>query len=304
MTQPPPAAPETYAGAVVALDLPCRQCGYDLRGLRIDQRCPECGFMVWSSIVDAVDPAASRLPQLRNPRRVGDALLGLMLVIFVAFLLVTAAPLASAVAADAGVMGGGLPRPDPGWGGGLLLVGLLMLHRLAPPRGREPRGAVRRDLRLAAAGLLVTGGALVGGRFFGGSLAAWLGIDAGIIETATWYAAGVGGFVLLGGLHGIFTIIGRRSREYRTSRSGRQGVRALMAALGVVLLGQGLGDAIADPNLDLLVAAVRWSGSLMLAIGLAYLVMNAWWIRRSLHRAPPSLAAILRMPHVRPEVGG
>ena len=182
------------------------------------------------------------------------------------------------------------------------LVGVVALQGLAPPRGQEPRGAVRRDLRLTAAGLLLTGGSLIALSFFGRQIAVAMALDSAVVSGASVYLVGVGGLVTFAGLHGIFTIIGRRSREYRTSRVGRQGIRALMAALGVVLLGMILGDVTSSPSLTMMGAALRWSGSLMLLIGLAYLVMNAWWIRRSLRRSPPSLAAILQMPHVRPEV--
>jgi hypothetical protein len=39
----PPAAPES---TVVLVDTPCRKCRYNLRGLSIDGRCPECGTPV------------------------------------------------------------------------------------------------------------------------------------------------------------------------------------------------------------------------------------------------------------------
>lgn len=34
---------------VLATDTPCTSCGYNLRGLRHDQACPECGAEVWRS---------------------------------------------------------------------------------------------------------------------------------------------------------------------------------------------------------------------------------------------------------------
>ena len=38
------------AGEVVNEDIPCRKCGYNLRSMRTDGRCPECGTSVWVSL--------------------------------------------------------------------------------------------------------------------------------------------------------------------------------------------------------------------------------------------------------------
>jgi hypothetical protein len=40
----------TDAQGVVLADLPCRKCGYNLRGLSLDGRCPECGSAVGLSV--------------------------------------------------------------------------------------------------------------------------------------------------------------------------------------------------------------------------------------------------------------
>src|SRR5436190_11050691 len=36
--------------AVITLDVPCVGCRYDLRGLRADGRCPECGMEIAQSL--------------------------------------------------------------------------------------------------------------------------------------------------------------------------------------------------------------------------------------------------------------
>lgn len=46
-TQPAaPIAPPPDASGAIAADIPCRQCGYNLRGLTEAHRCPECGAAV------------------------------------------------------------------------------------------------------------------------------------------------------------------------------------------------------------------------------------------------------------------
>ena len=39
------------AKRVVIADAPCRKCGYNVRGLSIDGRCPECGSPVGLSVM-------------------------------------------------------------------------------------------------------------------------------------------------------------------------------------------------------------------------------------------------------------
>ena len=61
----PAALPEAGLAQVVTADSPCRKCGYNLRGLRGDGRCPECGTPVGVSILGNLlrfsDPAWLRV---------------------------------------------------------------------------------------------------------------------------------------------------------------------------------------------------------------------------------------------------
>jgi hypothetical protein len=56
-------------------DLFCARCRYNLRGLSVRGRCPECGMSVRGTILAKVDPAASELQPITFPTLVGIGLL-------------------------------------------------------------------------------------------------------------------------------------------------------------------------------------------------------------------------------------
>jgi hypothetical protein len=102
----------------------------------------------------------------------------------------------------------------------------------------------------------------------------------------------------------LLEAIGVRSREYRRAQSGRQGIRPMM----VSALGVAVGSALRylstfDPfpeylrGLGMIIVGVS---KLMLLIGLGYLLVNAWWIRRVLRKPPPRLRDLLQ-PLPRPQ---
>ena len=55
-----------------------------------------------------------------------------------------------------------------------------------------------------------------------------------------------------------------------------------------------LGEYFGARHLEYIWSAATAIATLMVVVGLAYLVMNAWWIRRSLRCPPPSLEQILQ----------
>ena len=289
-----PAVPDSLAGEVVVSPVNCRRCGYNLYGLRADGQCPECGLETWETILHTVDPAASRLPRLRNPVAVGNALFALTIFLLACAVLLTVRPLALWIDS--------IGRPGrqtlAAWtplelsiAAGLAgAVGLLFVARLAPPRGEEPGGAVWRDIWLLALGL---GGwaALVmatGIRQLAGDAS----LRVGLLRLALPVAAIVG----LLGLRGVLRTIGLRSREYRNARSGRQGIQAMVAAIIGVTVGEVIRVISGSAGQAIIGAVVASMSTLMLLIGLLYLVVNAWWIRRSLRRPPPGFDEVLGPP--------
>jgi len=296
-----PLVPRQWALAEVSESLNCRTCGYDLRGLRADGKCPECGLHIWATVLSTVDPAASRLPSLRNPKAVGNALLVLSVCVLAGALLTVAPAVQSVVGAWELAPAKQIARWIPAFHWtlaiGLGVCGLWAVWTLAPPSGSEPQGAVWKDLWRIGAGL-------VGWLAFG-SLWQHLAETSGRLSAAQHLVlhAAVAGFAVYGlfGLRGVLDIIGRRSREYWRSQTSRQSLDLISVA---ITLGAAATAAVTvrrwfipyAPQNDVVITlsgVVLWMSTLMVMIGLVYLVLNAGWIRRSLHRPPPPLDEVL-----------
>lgn len=290
--------PRHWAQAVVSEALHCRKCGYDLRGLSGGGRCPECGLDIWSTVLATIDPAASRLPSLRNPPVVGNSMLGLTLFMLAGTLLLVIPPLVRLI--DPAQAVGFVPSLT--WPIALV-IGVMAgwaLWRLAPPRGSEPHGAVWIDIWRIAIGL---SGWLA-------SSCGWLtlmdmrGVAGFRLRLVVHLAAAVFATIGLIGLRGVLGIIGVRSREYRRSRGSRQSVELIIIAIGAGWFaalahyctwltwfpGQWRNDA------RMLATIVLWMSMFMVVVGLSYVVLNAWWIRRALRRPPPPTDQLLIPP--------
>ncbi len=76
MTQArPPSTDEPVIAATLTQRLTCAACGYDLRGLSVLDRCPECGLRIATSILAVVDPRAHEFEPIRKPRLIAFGLL-------------------------------------------------------------------------------------------------------------------------------------------------------------------------------------------------------------------------------------
>jgi hypothetical protein len=298
-----PSIPPIWAHALVAQSLHCRQCGYDLRHLRADSRCPECGLSIWESVVHTVDPAASRLPSIRNPRAVGNSLVALTLCMFVGVVLMLAPTFDQMLARfDVPMVRQWIayvPELSRTYAAALAVIGLWAVWTLAPPRGREPFGPVWIDIWRITIGYI--GWLAIG--------TAWTEFSIAktnlVLGQRVFLLIALGAFAIVGllGLRGVFRIIGQRSREYRRSRGGRQSLDLMILAIMV--------DALAMIGRQLTFSQlfpVHWREDIrfpftviagifhfMILLGLAYLVVNAIWIRRSLRRPPPKIEEVLAL---------
>ncbi len=279
---------------IVLTPIHCRRCGYNLYGLSADGPCPECGLDAWESILHTVDPAASRLPRIRNPRAVGNALLWLIVFVAAGLLLLVVRPLTLWIDAMDPVGLSRLADWTPPWfsllAGVIGLTAIVWVRALRPQAGEDPDSPLSRDIRWLGSG--VAGWAtliiVMGAKEFDGEQR-W-------VAPALWLAIAGTAVVGLVGLRGVLEAVGLRSREYRTARGGRQGIRAMIAAIIGTAMGQVLRLAAIWTGVDVLnTLGILISSicTLMVVIGLAYLVVNTWWIRRSLRCPPPQLQEIL-----------
>lgn len=301
---PQPHEPDTLAASMVAVSVYCCRCTYDLRGLPADGVCPECGLPIANTLQHLIDPAASRLPQLRDPVGVGNALVWLVLCLTGATLLLCV----QAVAVWAGVFElqrVGMLGMAAAYDCTLLasvaaLLGMWSVFKFNPTPGDRANVAVRRDVVALGAGLA------------GWSILAmvlwqrerhWAFAAVSQNEVATFRAAlhaGMAGaaVVIWIGIQRILRTIGKRSRAYRHAHGGRQRIRPMIAA--TVAIGVGsllrLAGTSAKPGLEPLAtlgAVMVWVSMLMIVIGLVYLLINARWIRQALRHPPPILESLL-----------
>lgn len=281
---------------IVAAPVHCRRCGYNLFGLRADGVCPECGLETWASIVHTVDPSASRLPRLRNPDAIGNALLWLMTCFALAALLLVLRPLAVRLDAldRSGLrnLAAWTPHQLSLLAGIVVLAALRGLFWLVPHTSSDSTGPVWRDIWLLGCGLGAWSVLAISA-----ATLELMGVAGGLIG-ALQMAMAAAAIVALLGLRGILGLIGMRSREYRTARGGRQSIQAMIAAIVGLAVGQALHlmapAASAPRGLHTLGTVLTGISVLMLLIGLSYLVVNAWWIRRSLRSPAPGWEQILR----------
>lgn len=298
-------APDKAAAALehreLARSLHCRRCGYNLRGLRVGGQCPECGLDVWETVVSTVDPAAGRLPRLHDPRGVGVALVWLMACLVLATFLMLARPVAHRLDDTFAPLGAVvLSRFTPSWlmmvAGAVTLAGLWSVWKLTPTRDDDSLEAARDGLRRLAVGLVMIGALSI----LAGLMIPRLDVAPGLsrlpVQAAGHVLLVTALIVIMLGLRGVFRAVGERSREYRTARAGRQRARDMIAAgigLGVGELVRLLAVAVELEVMQAFGTVVMWISTLMLVIGLIYLLVNAIWICRSLHRPPPTLQELL-----------
>jgi hypothetical protein len=289
---------------VLAPGVNCRRCGYILHGLSAEGTCPECGLNIADTLRSIVDPAASRLPRLADPGKVGRGLWWLILCCVGALLGLVADTVIHLVTGDPlrqwRFVGLVIPRDLPLLSALMAGAGLWAVFRLKPQSNGEASGAIWRDLLLLLFGLL--GWVLL-------AMGLWLigrrGGGEGLRVPVQLVLCLSAGLVLLG-TDGVLRTIGRRSRIYRQSHAARQQVLAMIAAVAGAAIGvaaRGLVRLVDGPAWIASSGTVLlWVSTLMAVIGLLYMLLNAWWIRAALCSPAPLLRDLLSPAEVPPIV--
>lgn len=294
--------------AVVAVNLSCRRCRYNLRGLRLDRECPECGLPVTVTVTEAIDPATTDLPQLHNPRAVGNGLLVLMISLLAAGVLICLPPTLDAVGAVVALSALHLEARIKAIlllaAAGALLLGAVATRLFRPPPQETGDPATIRTLRFVVLGLVIVAiiavlnaGIEVGRASLGGSSIGQRGVSP-IDDAWLRFGYAVGAILALLGIGRILTTIGLRSRTYRESRGGRQGVQSMMLAILFITIASTLPLIKETRETGWLWTSARVvvaSSTLMLLVGLMYLVANAGWIRAGLKRPSRRLRDLVRI---------
>jgi hypothetical protein len=276
----------------VAVSLPCRRCGYDLRGLAADGRCPECSHEVLETIAATVDPELAALPPLARPRLAGWSLLltavGMTVAATAAICSTAAVVLPSLATARNGTW--------PSW--------VVKLQAYFPPSMPSKLVAVppvALAITLGAALVLLRTSEASGWRrwLLPIGLLAWLVASAWPAAPLLLTVHGLCAALALQGLVPIVAALGRRSRTYRQRHAAQQAAGPVTAAIVVGVAATGVGETLvaadlADLATPAYLVAVACLG--MTLVGFLYLVGNSLWIWRSVVRWQPLLARVVDRP--------
>ena len=282
------------ADMVLKRSLPCTRCGYDLNALAADGDCPECSEPIRLTIIDAVDPAARRLPPIEQPRTIGYAIVGvstflLFAIVCAVLVFMSRAPTTAHVPQVIQMFS------DPFWVCASSALAVLALISLMPLLHMCRSGVIqgcRLGIILTATGLLVWSLVLGASRWilFGST-----SIDSPITPMFDTVLPAFALSLTFFGLRILVPRLGQRSRDFRLAQGGRQRMMDLLAALVFVVIGRTcVFVSQQDSNFATLGVILMVLSVALIIFGLLYLVRNTLWIKASLCSPPPSIAQLLR----------
>jgi hypothetical protein len=272
--------------------LACVKCGYDLEGLPVDAKCPECGQDIMATLAVRLDPATEALERsgtlLRTAWGVYLSSAG-----SVAACAVGAAPIIDAVRARLPVPVWLVPVWAHGWvGSGIdgaraVLPAVALLGALVGFAGsvfvlpwRRERPIVRARLA-GGAGFLIWGAAAAQPASFASALLALAG-TAAVVASVT----------------PVLRQLVPHARLFRTARHATQSTRDLLISTAVTAGAGALALALGDrrgeaADYAVFAGAVSLASAMLLFVGLCYRMANAFWILRSVRTPPPRLDDVL-----------
>ncbi|MBL8763696.1 MAG: hypothetical protein JNM07_05455 [Phycisphaerae bacterium] len=285
-------------------DLPCVGCGYNLRGLSVVGACPECGIAVTATVLAVVDPQAEELRPIRAPGLVAAGLMVCAMGALAAGLLMWAPRVM-----EAGSMVLGRPTPLIALPLAEMTAACLALSALGAaawsrPHHATPAWHVASGLGGAAA-LVALAWVSYGihehgmGTGHWGIAASWEGLWPTIRPRLVSDACVAATLI---GLRPNARVLVQHSMAMRMGRVDRQTMLAMLAAVGVVVLGRlcGLIGAgwlrVGSVELDV-VRGISMTlvavGSALLTLGLGSATLDCARIAAVVRRPAPSMRDIV-----------
>ncbi len=303
--QPRP-ADETEPSSVLASQLmgtlPCIGCGYELHGLSVLGRCPECGLDVGDTIRMLVDPYAETFHELTNPRRTAVLLMGWSLAAAVAAGLCW---LMRGLDIFGDITGSGirLQRAAIVTTGAILVSFICSLGLVRPHAGVRRRGVYLAAFATSMYIPLTIVFWWVHGVIDHGTQKPYSGVgEISVSRILLRLAEAVLISVIILGLRPHARMLAKRSLALRTGQIDRQTMRAMVAAAGVGAAGDILrlvslplkGTASEILNLAGIVGVIM--GSALFTLGLVSVVIDTCRISRALLTSPVTLESLTTAP--------
>ncbi len=306
--QPGPGVPPSTGGEIARRlvgDLPCVRCRYNLRGLSVRGRCPECGTAVRATILHAVDPFAAVLRPIGARRWVATGLMvwtvGALAAGGLTWLL-----RATDVAIEAGLNPGMERWLAQAAAACLALSGIGALALVRPHGGLSVAGIAGAALGVAAYGPLVWLYWTLHGRFDPVHVRPYQRLDVVLGDRAELRLAmaGVAAAVLVG-LRPNVRMLVTRSLLLRKGRVDRQTMLAMLVALAVGALGDSIHLLADRPSWATVVGTFLIAvSSMFVTVGLAGAVADAWRIALAVLTPAPSLQQVMGPARDSPAGGG
>lgn len=236
----------------ITMDIACVKCGYNIKGINSLDCCPECGFEIRRTLLFIVDPANSTIPPLRTPRQLGVALVLVALFLALAALILWLPSILYVGTLVSDRFEQWQVRSED-WRSSAIAIGLVvasgfLMIAFRRPTTEAPDPEYRKGLSSAATGMFTWAGFIAAISFYDN----WYGLEwqerytqmqadsIDIWRTLLRLGSIAALFLVVSGLHPVITFLGRRSVYHRIVQISRQGFRAMLVAVIITGVGDGI----------------------------------------------------------------
>ena len=282
--------------------LPCVVCGYELQGLSIRAVCPECGTAVRATILYQVDPEADEFKPMLTPRWTAASLVGWSIAGMLLMLACWTPRAADLVAMFS------MRRPATGFAnylglGACVLGAVSMIGLIKPSRETPLRRSLGVILGILAIIPLAWSNWMIHTQIDVSQPApfvdpAWRPGDA---RTLLRLVFGASAITILLSFRPLARELVRRSLALRTGRVDRQTIFAMVGALLIAAVGDGIHLIAAElPGAQRGGGYLETFGTLLIVMGSAFLslgvvgaAIDGWRVRRAILTPSLSLRQVI-----------